>query len=717
MKFEMMPKEVKEYLRKDPPDNPDLPFWGLVCMASSAVLYALQINFVVLAILLPLIILLSLKIKWRFRIDVHFEILIAVVFFVILFISGRLFTTLQNYSILRVADYLFYVMALVLFVLMVIKAFKMKSRYEYYVAYLYSLLMIFICTFSVRNIDIQNVILFSVYAVSSNFYFMEILPVSYKKAETRPGKSIFRNPYLIICIPALIIMSFMFGAFMKKHEASILRKLLEQGDMMGSASFSDRCELGTLENLPQPRTVAMRIKTKSNPVRVTGKIYNKYRSGTWEVESESHQLGQVSQSVSNKYSSFVSIANNTFFSPLGEKTLSGNIDTGSVQLYTISLKKNRNVYFPDNAGFFASGNQEYKADNLGNINGVSSDVERYELLPLCVNNSIVYFGGAPPTDKELEIPDNMKKIVTEMTINITKDKKTRAEKVFAILQYLQQNHQYHKGISLERKTDPVLEFLTSNKAAHCEYFASGMALMLRSIGIPSRYAAGYVVHEYKKLGDYFVVRGKDAHAWVLVWVPEKGWLAVDPTPPSGIPSGNEPENDDLIEYLSAKIETMMLYIKNGEWKQLASEARDFFLSILKMPAFQITAALIIFLFLYLKYRRHIPRLIRLFFGKMKKNKLELSEGDQIVQLMLKFDALLIKNNLSRPLNLTLTEFSSYLREKAPSAAIADSCSNFVSYYAFLRYSGTVVEPSMIEELNSLFSDAEKNIRQKHEDRK
>ncbi|MBK9374727.1 MAG: DUF3488 domain-containing protein [Holophagales bacterium] len=83
---------------------------------------------------------------------------------------------------------------------------------------------------------------------------------------------------------------------------------------------------------------------------------------------------------------------------------------------------------------------------------------------------------------------------------------------------------------------PVEEFLTQRKTGHCETFATAMALVLREHGIPSRLVTGFAGGERGPFGSYYLVRGRDAHAWVEAWCgPEAGWIAFDPTPPVGRP--------------------------------------------------------------------------------------------------------------------------------------------------------------------------------------
>jgi len=83
----------------------------------------------------------------------------------------------------------------------------------------------------------------------------------------------------------------------------------------------------------------------------------------------------------------------------------------------------------------------------------------------------------------------------------------------------------------------VEEFLTQRKTGHCETFATAMALVLREHGIPARLVTGFAGGERGPFGSYYLVRGLDAHAWVEAWCgPGYGWVAFDPTPPSGRPT-------------------------------------------------------------------------------------------------------------------------------------------------------------------------------------
>jgi hypothetical protein len=82
--------------------------------------------------------------------------------------------------------------------------------------------------------------------------------------------------------------------------------------------------------------------------------------------------------------------------------------------------------------------------------------------------------------------------------------------------------------------DPLANFLFVRRSGHCEYFASAMTIMLRSIGIPTRYVTGFLPGEFNDVGGDYIIRESDAHAWVEVYFPYYGWITFDPTPPGNL---------------------------------------------------------------------------------------------------------------------------------------------------------------------------------------
>lgn len=77
--------------------------------------------------------------------------------------------------------------------------------------------------------------------------------------------------------------------------------------------------------------------------------------------------------------------------------------------------------------------------------------------------------------------------------------------------------------------ESVDEFLWETQSGFCEHFASSFVFFMRAAGIPARVVVGYQGGEYNPLENYYAVRQREAHAWAEVWLPERGWVRVDPT--------------------------------------------------------------------------------------------------------------------------------------------------------------------------------------------
>src|SRR5690606_7967534 len=83
----------------------------------------------------------------------------------------------------------------------------------------------------------------------------------------------------------------------------------------------------------------------------------------------------------------------------------------------------------------------------------------------------------------------------------------------------------YEGSPLEQ----LKEFLQVRKVGICEHFASAFSVILRAFNHPVVVAVGFQGGDYNEVGDYWVIRGRDAHAWTMVYQEGKGWVRYDPT--------------------------------------------------------------------------------------------------------------------------------------------------------------------------------------------
>lgn len=100
----------------------------------------------------------------------------------------------------------------------------------------------------------------------------------------------------------------------------------------------------------------------------------------------------------------------------------------------------------------------------------------------------------------------------------------------AIETWLRNNITYNETIAGPPPgRDPVEWVLFEQKEGYCTYYASAMIVMLRTLGIPARMAAGFAQGEFDATSGQFIVRERDAHTWVEVYFPNYGWIEFEPT--------------------------------------------------------------------------------------------------------------------------------------------------------------------------------------------
>ena len=123
--------------------------------------------------------------------------------------------------------------------------------------------------------------------------------------------------------------------------------------------------------------------------------------------------------------------------------------------------------------------------------------------------------------------------------------------------------------------NPVDEFLFDARQGFCEHFSSAFAFLMRAAGVPSRVVTGYQGGEINAVDGYMVVRQSDAHAWDEVWLPESGWVRIDPTAaaaPLRLESGLAaavPQTDELPLLIRANLG--WLRSLRFEWEALTNQ--------------------------------------------------------------------------------------------------------------------------------------------------
>lgn len=147
----------------------------------------------------------------------------------------------------------------------------------------------------------------------------------------------------------------------------------------------------------------------------------------------------------------------------------------------------------------------------------------------------------------LQLPEELPNRVKQLTENIVGTTNDHAKRAALIESYLKSNYTYN----LEKPKYPpgdqdfVDHFLFDQGYGYCDHFSTTMVVMLRTLGVPARWVKGYTPGEANpnhstelelasdetgRLKHSVIVRNLNAHSWVEVYIPEKGWIAFEPTP-------------------------------------------------------------------------------------------------------------------------------------------------------------------------------------------
>jgi len=97
---------------------------------------------------------------------------------------------------------------------------------------------------------------------------------------------------------------------------------------------------------------------------------------------------------------------------------------------------------------------------------------------------------------------------------------------------LRKDYRYDVDSPSGATPNPLYDFLFVSKRGHCEFYSTAMAVMLRTLGVPTRNVTGFIGGTYNRFAQSYAVRQGDAHSWVEVYLDDTGWTRFDPTPPA-----------------------------------------------------------------------------------------------------------------------------------------------------------------------------------------
>ena len=132
-------------------------------------------------------------------------------------------------------------------------------------------------------------------------------------------------------------------------------------------------------------------------------------------------------------------------------------------------------------------------------------------------------------ERYLRLPKSMPERVHELAAVITNDKLTAYDKAKAIEAYLR-SYPYDLEVPAPPQDHDVADyFLFDLKKGYCDYYATSMVVLARSVGLPARFVSGYASGAYDAANAEYVVRELHAHSWPEIYFPEIGWIEFEPT--------------------------------------------------------------------------------------------------------------------------------------------------------------------------------------------
>lgn len=337
-----------------------------------------------------------------------------------------------------------------------------------------------------------------------------------------------------LCLVVAILV-FSTGIFflLPRLSGGYMSKLAQQSDLV--TGFSDTVSLGEIGRIQQSNQIMMHVRLENGqrgqPPRLRGNTLSTFDGKKWF---------NPPHNVQNLPGLGGSYQLRSFVKPdasLDVGTLAVGNQSAVLHYRVVMEPIGTNVIFTIPAAYYIFGNfREVSVDpaeiflntDRDHPTNVYSGISNLSMPSMQQLESTK--GPIPPiiARRYLQLPE-LDRRIPELARELTAHSNNELERAAAIQTYLSK-FRYTLELPSERQADPLANFLFVRKAGHCEYFAASMAVMLRTINIPSRVVNGFNGGEYNELTGNYIVRAKNAHSWVEAYFPGVGWVTFDPTP-------------------------------------------------------------------------------------------------------------------------------------------------------------------------------------------
>ncbi len=465
-------------------------------------------------------------------------------------ISERWTTVLTLiYVVVALADYFFLsrsflgtTLHLALF-LIVVRLFSLRRPRDHYMLAVLSFGMVLAAAvLTVGSVFLLSFSAFLLVAIVT-FVLMEMrhsVAAEQNAQDPRVAAPAQRMAYGLLAIaPALMLMilagSFLIFFLLPRVSSRYMSAYSPTNDV--STGFTDHVELGRIGQIQQSSAVVMHIEIQDDQqgaydLKWRGIALSDFDGRIW---TNSYPQIQLRPAIDGTYR----------LAPLVDPR-SIAAGAGRVLRYRVLMEPvGTTVFFLAERPRSLKGNfRQVTTDPAGAVYDLDTEhpINRYEAesqLPVIDGEELrLAPNTAPPAlDKYLELPP-LDIRISKLAEEITARAPSNYDKAVALEQYLSTHFGYTLELPRTVPRDPLANFLFERKIGHCEYFASSMAVMLRSLHIPSRMITGFHGGEFNDLTGQYVVRASDAHSWVEAYFPGSGWISFDPTPGGSLPQRN-----------------------------------------------------------------------------------------------------------------------------------------------------------------------------------
>jgi transglutaminase-like putative cysteine protease len=342
---------------------------------------------------------------------------------------------------------------------------------------------------------------------------------------------------LLAIAPALMLMilagSFLIFFLLPRVSSRYLSAYTPTSDV--STGFTDRVQLGRIGQIQQSSAVVMHIEIQNDlqggyDLKWRGIALSAFDGRVW---SNSYDQTQVRPAGDGSYR----------LAPLGDQRAASAVAGRSIRYRVMMEPLGTNVFFLVEKPQSLTGNyRQVSMDAGGAVYNLDAGhpINRYEaesqLAEIDSDELRLAANTAPGgMDEYLKLPP-LDIRISKLAEEIAASAPSNYDKAIALERYLSTHFGYTLELPRSLPQDPLANFLFERKRGHCEYFASSMAVMLRSLRIPSRIVTGFRGDEFNDLTGQYIVRASDAHSWVEAYFPGSGWITFDPTPAGSLPT-------------------------------------------------------------------------------------------------------------------------------------------------------------------------------------